>query len=258
MKALILAALSTGLAAAASFTYNDFSNVSGLTLNGDAAQAGNVLRVVHALDSLAGTAFQTSTVSLDTETAFSTMFQFNISTDPNDPTDGFSFILQNDAAGAGALGGQGQGAGYTGLNPSVAILFRGRGPAFIGAVLNGIDPLPGEPPNATDFAENAFYNQDEFAWINYDPISHILDVYLNTTSTQPGTPTMSTTVDLAGTIGGPGMFVGFGAGTGAAFGDNDILSWNFSTTEVPEPASISALGFGLASLALFARKRTRR
>jgi hypothetical protein len=54
------------------------------------------------------------------------------------------------------------------------------------------------------------------------------------------------------------MFVGFGAGTGAAFGDNDILNWNFATTEVPEPATISALGLGIAGLTLFARKRNRR
>jgi hypothetical protein len=248
LKTLVLGAICAGWAAASTFTYTDFSSVAGLTLNGDAAQAGNVLRLVHADVSLAGNAFRTSSVALDSETAFNTMFEFHISTDPSDPTDGFSFILQNDPGGASALGGQGQGAGYAGLSPSVAVMFRGRGPSFIGAILNGVDPLPGKPPNAADFNENDFYNQDEFAWITYDPIAKMMNVYLSTTSAHPLSPVMSANVDLAGTIGASSMYVGFGAGTGGAFGDNDVLNWTFSTTQAPEPATIGALGLGLAAL----------
>ena len=41
-------ALLTGSASATTLIYNDFSSVAGLQLNGDAAQAGNVLRVTPA------------------------------------------------------------------------------------------------------------------------------------------------------------------------------------------------------------------
>jgi hypothetical protein len=253
LKHLIAALLSTGLATAASFTYNDFSSVAGLSLNGAAAQVGNVLRVVPNTPSLAGDAFDTTAVSVDSLTKFTTMFEFKISTDPGNPTDGFSFILQNDPTGASAVGGAGQGSGYVGLSPSVAVLFRGRGPSFIGVVLNGIDPLPSDPPGATDFTEGAFYNQNEFAWITYDPIAQSLSVYLSDTATQPGAAVMTTSVDLAGTVGSS-AFVGFGAGTGGASGDNDILSWNFASVEVPEPGSIGLLAIGGMALALARRK----
>ena len=54
----IAALLVTGGAQADSFTYGDFSDVTGLTLNPVAAQVGSVLRVVPNTPSLAGTAYQ--------------------------------------------------------------------------------------------------------------------------------------------------------------------------------------------------------
>jgi len=46
VNTLVLAALSAGLATASTLTYTDFSTVAGLTLNGDATQIGNALRLV--------------------------------------------------------------------------------------------------------------------------------------------------------------------------------------------------------------------
>jgi Legume lectin domain len=260
LKTLCLAALSTGLAAAASFTYNDFSSVAGLSLNGTAAQVGNVLHVVPNTPSLAGDAFNTSAVPLDGLTAFHTMFEFNVTTDTGNPTDGFSFILQNDGAGAGALGGGGQGSGYVNLSPSVAVLFRGRAPSFIGVILNGVDPLPGIPPIPPEFAqfnEGDFYNQNEFAWIDYDPVAQALNVYLSTTPDRPASPVLTSTVDLFGTVGSQ-AFVGFGAGTGGASGDNDILSWDFQSVEAPEPGAGVLVMAGVVGLIAFRRRAANR
>ena len=251
MRLLLLAGLSAGLATAASFTYNDFSSVAGLSLTGDAAQAGSVLRVVHNDVSLAGNAWYSSAVDFNPSTSFSTMFEFLITTPPGDPTDGFSFILQNDPAGNGALGAGGQGSGYVNLSPSVAVLFRGRAPSFIGVITNGVDPLPGVPPGATLFNENDFYNQNEFAWIDYDASSTTLSVYLSTTNVKPGTAVLSNSVDIASILGAQ-AYVGFGAGTGGAAGDNDILSWQFTST--PEPATMGLYGIGLVGLGLFRRR----
>lgn len=248
---LLATGLYAGLASAATFTYTDFSSISGLTLNGSAAQAGSVLRLVPNEASLAGDAYRTTPIAFDATTSFTTSFEFLITTDPGNPTDGFSFLLQNQDVNA--LGGAGQGAGYAGISPSVAILFRGRGPAFVGVITNGIDPLPSTPPDAATVAENAFYNQNEFAWIDYNPLTTTMDVFLNTSSVKPGSPIMSTTVDVFGTLGSQ-AYVGFGAGTGGASGDNDIISWSFSSP-IPEPASTGLIGLGVG-LRMLRRSRT--
>ena len=247
MKTLIIAGLmSAGLAQASGFNYPDFSSVGGLTLNSDAAQVGNVLRVVHNAQSLAGSAYANTPVALTANTAFSTAFEFNITTDPGNPTDGFAFLLQNDPQGVTAVGGAGQGSGYTGLSPSIAVLFRGRGPAFVGVVANGVDPLPGAPAGATTHPEGDFYNQNEFAWIDYNPQTTLLSVFLSPTSTKPAVADMSTVIDVVGTLGSQ-AFVGFSAGTGLGTGDNDILSWSFDSAS-PTPDS----GAGIFTIALAA------
>jgi hypothetical protein len=243
-------AAATSFANAAAFTYADFSDVSALTINGDAAQVGSVLRLAPNVSSKAGTTYQTTAVSFTTSTAFSTSFEFHVTTDAGNPTDGFTFLLQN--AGVTAVGGAGQGSGYTGISPSVAVLFRGRDPSFIGVVTDGVDPLPFLPPGATPHTEGDFYNKDQFVWIDYDPLTTALGVYLSDTATKPLLADMSTTIDVAGTVGSQ-AFVGFSAGTGGATGDNDILKWSFSSNEVPEPGTISLLLVG--ALGVMTRRR---
>lgn len=265
MKSLLLLPLAlllfTGSASALTVNYNDFSSIAGLTLNGDAAQVGSVLRLVPNADTKAGTAYLTTPLALDASTGFSSSFKFNISTDPGDPTDGFAFLLQNTAAGANSIGAGGQGLGYVGLTPSVAVVFRGRGPVVIGAVTGGIDlanlPIPFQPPGFyTDPTEGQFYNQDEYAWIDYNPVGKSLSVFLSTTNVKPGAALMTTTVDVFGTLGSQ-AYVGFSAGNGGAFGNQDILSWQFNAAAVPEPGAAGMLALGLAVLGLARRRNAR-
>lgn len=235
-------------AAAASFAYSDFSSVAGLTTNGSAAQAGPALRLVPSQDTQAGTAFRSDAVALDGATGFSTSFEFLVKTDPGSalgPPDGFSFLLQN--IGPDALGAAGQGLGYVGLAPSVAVVFRGRDPSFIGAISGGVDPadlaVPFNPPGATSFAEGAFYETNQFAWIDYTPGS--LTVYLATNAVKPVSPVMSASVNLFNTLGTQ-AYVGFSAGNGGAYGSQDILNWSFMSAPVPEPSTVWLLAAGLA------------
>jgi hypothetical protein len=256
---LLVSVLTAGQAVAGIFSYSDFSSMAGLTTNGDAAQAGNVLRLVPSSDTQSGTAYQTIAVPLNGTTAFSTSFEFLVTSDPNSSlgaTDGFTFLLQNDIAGANALGAGGEGLGYVGISPSVAVVFRGRAPSFIGVITGGVDaadlPVPFQPSGYTAFTEGAFYDKDEFAWIDYDPSSMVLSVYLSSTSLKPGSPVMSTMVDVFGNLGSQ-AYVGFGAGNGGAFGSQDILNWSFTSTSVPEPATLSLLALG--GLAMLRRRR---
>ena len=76
-----------GQAGAAVISYPDFSSVAGLTLNGNAAQVGNVLRLTPANYGESGSAFSTSTVSLASNASFSTFFQFRF-TNPGGACDG--------------------------------------------------------------------------------------------------------------------------------------------------------------------------
>ena len=65
-------------AQATTINYADFNGVAGLTLNGNAAQAGNDLRLTPATFSQSGSAFSTSTIALNNLSSFSTRFQFQI------------------------------------------------------------------------------------------------------------------------------------------------------------------------------------
>jgi hypothetical protein len=250
---------SAGLATAGTFTYSDFSDTSALTLNGNAAQVGNVLRVAPNLASQAGTAYLTAPIAFDVFTAFSTSFEFLITTDTGNPTDGFSFILQNQDVNA--VGGQGQGNGFVGISPSVAVDFRGRGPAYTAVIAGGVDPLPlpgtdVAPAGGAGHTEGDFYNQVEFAWIDYDPNTMLLSLFLSPTSSKPGTADLTTTVDVFGNLGSQ-AFVGFTAGTGGGFGDNDILNWSFTSTQVPEPGTAGVYALGMMGLGLLRRFRRR-
>jgi len=108
----------------AQISFNDFSDVSGLALNGAAAQATNgsgqkVLRLTTdgPINSQNGTAwFQVQQQSVSK--GFTSVFTFQITHNPDNgpgPADGISFVIQNssgDGFGTAALGASGSGIGY--------------------------------------------------------------------------------------------------------------------------------------------------
>lgn len=250
--------LTAGAAAdAQTISYTDFSDITGLTLNGAAAQAGTALRLVPSVASQAGSAFADTPLALNGSTGFSTAFQFLVTPDAGSVLgvpDGLTFLLQ--AQGPTALGAAGQGLGYVGLDQSVAVVFRGRAPAFIGVISGGTDPaslaVPFNPPGSVAVSEGSFYGQTEFAWIDYQPGS--LKVYLSNDSTKPGSAIMSASVDLAGTLG-PQAWVGFSAGNGGAYGSQDVLAWQLGVSAVPEPGALVLMLAGLGGLGVVLRRR---
>jgi hypothetical protein len=221
-------------------SFPDFSDTSGLTLNGDAAQSFSALRLAPALENQAGSAFTSSSIDLGPGGTFSTQFSFKItasSAGGGAPggADGLTFTLQNDPAADEALGGTGGRLGYSGILNSLTVefdtwfnLFLGDpnsnhvGTATNGVVGNGDAVQLGVPPWLDQ--GTVFY-----AWIDYDGDSDVLEVRLDTTNVRPALPTLvQGGIDLEGLLGGTSAYAGFTSATGSAYSDHDILSWQMN------------------------------
>jgi hypothetical protein len=219
--------------------YDDFIDISGLTLNGNAAQAGSVLRLTPATEWQAGSAFTTDPLTLGPGGSFSTHFAFRMSNPSGVPdpdgagADGVTFILQNDAFADTALGGQGGDLGYTGIGNSLIVEFDTWDNALYGNDPDG---------NHVGTAKDGFLGSGTavsvtprmndgaifYAWIDYDGIADKLEVRLSTSSVRPSAPTLSESgLGLTGLLGGTSAYAGFTSATGEAFNDHDILYWHF-------------------------------
>lgn len=249
---MLLAMLASSAASAAIvINFPNFSSCAGLQINANAACVSNVLRVTPATGSQAGSAFSQTSIPLGPGNAFSTFFAFRITNsggigDGDGPgADGITFTVQPNAATAGGGGG---GIGYAGIPNSVAVEFdtfnNGTGAGdpdgnHVGVDLNGslasvvAVPIPGRMNDG-----NVWY-----AWVDYN--GTVLELRLSNTQQRPATATLTHTVNLASIIGGAQAFVGFTSGTGAAWGDHDILSWQFDNTfnpiGGPPPTSTAAI-----------------
>src|SRR5262245_54031391 len=107
----------------ADIIFPDFSSTAGLDLNGDATQVGNRIRLTPSVGGLfmAGSFFHSTLQQVDA--GFTTSFDFQIHAPTNTGADGFTFLIQNSAAGTAALGGVGVDLGYGGIANSLAVEF---------------------------------------------------------------------------------------------------------------------------------------
>jgi hypothetical protein len=234
-RALFAAAIALQAAPASALTwsYCDFSSTTGLQINGDAKQQGNLLVLTPASNNKRGSAFTTAQVPFDATTSFHTYFRFRIG--PNATgADGMAFVLHS--GGAGALGANGGGLGYQGIIPSfaveldtfdngsgdpdanhVAVLFDG------GVDIHVATATPSFPLTSAE---------DKYAWIDYDGPSKQLDVYLALQPLRPATPLLHATVDLDAHLG-PDVRAGFTAATGGSNNTHTVIEWEMSTDGFP-------------------------
>ncbi len=269
----LLAALSLPTRAV-TITYSDFSDLTGLQLNGSAATIGNpvttgdgeVLRLTNALWQ-SGSAFSQTPITLQSNNSFSTAFSFRI-TNPGgiydvdgQGADGIVFVVQTVANN---VGGAGVGIGYQGIPRSVGIEFdtwnNGAHDDYSGNHV-GIN-LNGNINSVVQTSITPRMNNGArwYSWIDYDGGTDLLEVRLAEVDLRPITATLSYTVDLMNVLQSPDAYVGFTSGTGAASGYHDIIDWEFRDTynpiNVPDGGStLGLLLLGTGGTLIAARRR---
>ena len=238
-----------------SVTFNNFSNSSNLTVNGDASVTNNgVLRLTPEQGGRAGSAFYKNPISITDY--FSTHFTFKIhggGYNGGERGDGFAFVLQASTDRSSALGGN---LGYSGISPSIAVEFdtyendNDNDPSnyHVGLDLNG--NMTSITTQNSDLLKS---NDSRYAWIDYD--GGWIRIYLSKSSEKPNDPILSYEIANLGSY--DNVYVGFTASTGAAYEIHDIISWEFTTEKpvaAPLPAAIYLLGSSLVGLLVLRRR----
>jgi hypothetical protein len=256
---LIVASASMGTAASAgTLIFGNFDSAAGLQLSGTAAVVADggrsSLRLTPAAANGAGSALTSERQQLD-DFGFSTRFTFNIAAmDARlGGGDGFVFVLQGSNADLGKTGGT---LNYSGTPQSLGIEFDTfLNPEYdpdgnhVGVDVNGNIISAATRPAGFDLSSGA----DLTAWIDYNPISDLLEVRLSDGVIRPEQALLAYTIDLGSVLGRNDVFAGFTGATGGAWSSQDIVSWTFADeyapidAAVPEPASWLAFiaGFGL-------------
>lgn len=256
-----------GSAAAQTINYPDFSSTAGLQLNGNAARNGSLLMLTPAAGGQSGSAFSLNTIALNASASFSTVFNFVIKDRGGlaNGADGLTFTVQTNANNVGGGGG---GIGYDGIGNSVAVEFdtfdNGEygGSNHVGIDKNGsVNSVVSTPSLPIDFDNGSPW----WAWVDYNGLTQELAVRWAQSATRPDDPMLATTMDLPSILGSTDVFVGFTSGTGAGWGEHDIISWNFvnryeeggapDPTLTPEPGTLVLTLSGLGAMAGLVRRR---
>jgi hypothetical protein len=232
-------------AAEADFSFPNFSMITGLTLNGNAAQVNSTIRLTPTAASQKGSAWHQTKQAV--EDGFETTFQFQIT--PQSATgagaDGFVFVIHNSPAGTGALGGHGKVIGYGAVDGGSNAVMNSIGIEF-DTWNNNTSSVDFGDPNDNHIAVHRLtmatekqttanrlgYNSTippledgeiHNVKITYEPGT--LRVYLDDMTTSK--LNLALNLATAITLDGGKAFVGFTSGTGSASSNHDILSWNF-------------------------------
>jgi Domain of unknown function (DUF4347)/Legume lectin domain/PA14 domain/Glucose / Sorbosone dehydrogenase/Calx-beta domain len=222
--------------------------------NGSATQTGNSLLLTNDQTFQRASSFLIVPVDLDSTTSFNTSFQFRLGgAAGTNATDGFTFTLQNSAAGVAALGADGGNMGYGGIDRSLAIKFDTFENTGIDLGSNSVSIV--RDGNVLAYLNAAVAPVDlndgqlHTAWIDYNGATDQLDVYIGGAA-KPGQALLSTTIDLT-TIVGNQAYVGFTAGSGFIGASQEIQNWGFQAPNnraAASPPSVPVANVDLATV----------
>ena len=175
------------------FRLQNFSDLSGLTLSGEAAVGTEgQLVLTPSRTWAAGSTFSTQQVSTN---AFSTFFAFRISATGGGGADGLAFVLQTVSASLGEAGG---GMGYQNVPNSMAIEFdtwRNGWDAddnHLGILINGEIDHAAFP--AVPLAENLEDGWPWYVWVEYD--GAVLSLRVAREEVRPIQATVESSIDI--------------------------------------------------------------
>jgi len=242
----------SGAALAQSFSYANFNSTAGLTLNGDATQAGGTLTIAPAFGSAKGSVFHTAPVNVSAN--FETTFEFRMTT-TGLGADGIAFVIHNDPRGALALGGDGSTMGYgnqavdTPIANSIAVeidTYNAGTPWFdpsdnhISIHTNGAGDnnayeslsIGAATPIGVDFNDGQVhkltlrYTGSQLSVLLDGATTPLLSVAYSFTA--GGTWSAGGAVGGLNLIGGTDAYVGVTAACGGLFQTHDLLSWSWT------------------------------
>lgn len=202
-------------------------NFSALYLNGDAAVVGSTLRLTHSAGNLSSSAFTPWPLTLADGASFSTSFWFAMyGSGGIGPADGLVFVLQPGTRTALSQGG---GLGFEGIANSFGVEFDTWHNPEKGDLNDnhvGIDRAGSCVSLATaSLPWRMATTSINYAWVNYNGATNILEVRVSPTPSRPATATLTYEIDLSELLGTT-VFAGFTSATGSGCQVHEIRSWS--------------------------------
>ena len=225
--------------------FSDFSDLSMLKLNGDAAKINPipnvpVLRLVECVSQQWGSAFLKRKVKLYKDDgnlgSFSTFFSFRISNPGGTGrADGMCLVLQANSDSSHGSSGGAMGYGQGSLSQSIAtefdIYYNEWDPPYDHV---GID-IAGNLTSQIYRDASGYFPSGSIAycWVDYNSVDSLYTVRLAHNSIRPDSAFLSYKCVLPQILQDSSAWIGFTAGTGDAYSDHDILAWTISSEYQP-------------------------
>ncbi len=192
--------------------YRDFSNVSGLDIEGSAVQSGNVLQLTQdGVNNQAGEGFATEAVNIS---SFSTHFQWTASSSGT-AADGVALVIR---AALGPTGGDGASLGFTQLDHAIGIGFENFFPTVFSQSSDGSVYTAADMPEMAD-------GHTWDIWIDYDGTT--VNVRYANDGIRPADAQISFAADIPAIVGSHTAYVGFTGSTGTYSSTTNVLDWSF-------------------------------